>query len=313
MLDISLSRSRLEYVTNSGETHMESKESLIGVIYTLVAVVLWSIIGLFVRQIPEIGPGLNVFYRFVFATAALFLYALSQGKLNTLRIKKRELPQLIIPGFLLSFTMYTYTIGLKTTTIANTVFLQQLAPIYVLVLTYLFLDERVTKHTASAVGIGICGGLVILAFDYGSAAIGGSHFYGDIIATISGFGWATYTISMRILGKRLDGLKSTFWVFLLGTVIMSPFSIESGTLTPFSMFMLLILGILCTALPFILYNIALRHLEAARASVIVLLEGVMSGIWAYIILNENVNLGTILGGALIIVATGIILMEKKNK
>ncbi|HHN82168.1 MAG TPA: EamA family transporter, partial [Methanomicrobia archaeon] len=80
-----------------------------------------------------------------------------------------------------------------------------------------------------------------------------------------------------------------------------------------SLVMLFIIGSFCTALSFILYNIALRHLEAAKASVIVLTEGVLSGIWAYLILAEKVNPGTIIGGALIIVATGIIIQESRAK
>ena len=84
----------------------------------------------------------------------------------------------------------------------------------------------------------------------------------------------------------------------------------SEILTPFSLSMLFILGFLCTAGAFLLYSIALKHIIATKASIIVLSEGVLAGILAYLILNETVTQGTIIGGALILISIVIILREK---
>ncbi|MHC1605540.1 MAG: DMT family transporter [Candidatus Methanofastidiosia archaeon] len=290
---------------------MDKTNNVLGASYTIFAVVLWSTIGIFVRWIPEVGAGLNVLYRFAFATIVLFAFAVMSRKKKTLKLEKKEVPFILIPTILISFTIYTYTIGLKTTTIANTVFLQQLAPIYVLITSYFLLKERVTKKTAAAVFMGISGGVAIIYWDYGSLSLGGTHFYGDMVSTLSGLGWAAYTISMRFLGRKHESLKSTFWIFFFGTIIMSPFFIKSNVITPFSLSVLFLLGAMCTALAFILYNVALRCMEATKVSVIVLLEGVLSGIWAYLILSENVTRGTLLGGGLIILATIIIILDKE--
>jgi drug/metabolite transporter (DMT)-like permease len=293
---------------------MDVEEDVRGVIYTFIGVVLWSILGIFVRQVPELSSGLIILYRFIFASLVLLLYAVVTKRLPMLRVSRSELVRLIMPGILIAFTIYTYTVGIKNTTIANTVFLQQLAPIYVLIISYFFLKENITRRTTIAVLIGITGGFLILWYDYGGAVeFGGTHFYGDLVATASGFGWATYTIAMRLLGKTHEGITSTFWLFLFAAIITLPFAGTSGMITGYSLAMLFIMGSFCTALSFILYNIALRHLEAAKASVIVLMEGVLSGIWAYLILAEKVNPGTIIGGALIIVATGIIIQESRAK
>ena len=58
-------------------------------------------------------------------------------------------------------------------------------------------------------------------------------------------------------------------------------------------------------------DLALKHIIATKASIIVLAEGVLAGILAYLILRETVTLGTIIGGALILVAIIIILREKE--
>jgi len=55
---------------------------------------------------------------------------------------------------------------------------------------------------------------------------------------------------------------------------------------------------------------ALKHIIATKASIIVLSEGVLAGILAFLILNEIVTHGTILGGALILISIVIILREK---
>ncbi len=289
---------------------MESKDNYLGVSYTFFAVVLWSIIGIFVRWIPEVNSGMIVAYRFLFASIVLLIYGIVTKKSQDIKIKLKDIPYLLVPAILLSFTIYTYTIGLKTTTIANTVFLQQMAPLYVLVVSALLLKEKASKKTAIAVLIGIAGGFIIFYYDISSMNTT-SNFYGNVMSTFSGFGWALYTISIRALGKKYDGLTTTLWMFIFATIIMSPFFIGSEILTPFSITMLFLLGFLCSAGAFLLYSIALKHISATKASVMVLSEGVLAGILAYLILKETVTQGTIIGGALILIGILIILREKE--
>lgn len=130
------------------------------------------------------------------------------------------------------------------------------------------------------------------------------------MSMFSGFGWALYTINIRALSKKFDGLTTTLWMFVFATIIMSPFFSGSNILTPFSLSVLFILGFLCTAGSFLLYSIALKHIMATKASVIILTEGILAGILAYIVLGETVTQGTIIGGALILAAVLIILKEK---
>jgi len=289
---------------------MEPKDNYLGVSYTFFAVILWSIIGIFVRWIPEVNSGMIVAYRFLFASIVLLVYGIVTKKSSNIKIKLKDVPYLLVPAILLSFTIYTYTIGLKTTTIANTVFLQQMAPLYVLIVSALLLKEKASKKTALAVLIGIAGGFIIFYYDLSSINTT-TNFYGNVMSTFSGFGWALYTISIRALGKKYDGLTTTLWMFIFATIIMSPFFSGSDILTPFSITMLFLLGFLCSAGAFLLYSIALKHIIATKASVIVLSEGVLAGILAYIILRETVTQGTIIGGALILIAIWIILREKE--
>ena len=290
---------------------MESKEDFLGISYTFFAVILWSIIGIFVRWIPEVNSGMIVFYRFLFATIVLLVYGIIFKKSESMKIKAKDIPYLLVPAILLSFTIYTYTVGLKTTTIANTVFLQQMAPLYVLVISAFLLKEKASKKTVLSVLVGITGGFIIFYYDLSTMNVS-SNFYGNVMSTLSGFGWALYTISIRALGKRYDGLTTTLWMFLFASVIMSPFFVGSEILTPFSLLMLFLLGFLCTAGAFLLYSIALKHLVATKASVIILAEGVLAGILAYFILGETVTQGTIIGGALILLAIGIISRDKEK-
>jgi len=290
---------------------MESKEDFLGISYTLFAVLLWSIIGIFVRWIPEVNSGMIVFYRFLFATIVLLVYGIIFKKSESMKIKAKDIPYLLVPAILLSFTIYTYTIGLKTTTIANTVFLQQMAPLYVLVISAFLLKEKASKKTVLSVLVGITGGFIIFYYDLSTMNVS-SNFYGNVMSTLSGFGWALYTISIRALGKRYDGLTTTLWMFLFASAMMSPFFVGSEILTPFSLLMLFLLGFLCTAGAFLLYSIALKHLVATKASIIVLAEGVLAGILSYFILGETVTQGTIIGGALILLAIGIISRDKEK-
>ncbi|NYT04592.1 MAG: DMT family transporter, partial [Candidatus Methanofastidiosa archaeon] len=174
---------------------MEHKDSYLGASYTFLAVILWSFIGIPVRWIPEVNSGMIVAYRFLFASLVLLVYGIATKKSSNIKIKPKDIPYLVVPAILLSFTIYTYTIGLKTTTIANTVFLQQMAPLYVLIISALLLKEKASRKTAVAVLIGITGGFIIFYYDLSSMSVT-TNFYGNVMSTFSGFGWALYTISI---------------------------------------------------------------------------------------------------------------------
>ena len=66
--------------------------------------------------------------------------------------------------------------------------------------------------------------------------------------------------------------------------------------------LILLAGIIFTAMPHALFASSLRHLSATTAGLISCLQPLYGSVLAFLLLNERVNLFTIIGGLLVISA-----------
>ena len=66
--------------------------------------------------------------------------------------------------------------------------------------------------------------------------------------------------------------------------------------------LILLVGVVFTAAPHALFASSLRHLSATTAGLIACLQPLYGSILAFILLNERVNIWTIIGGLLVISA-----------
>ena len=69
----------------------------------------------------------------------------------------------------------------------------------------------------------------------------------------------------------------------------------------------LVLGVVCSAIPYVLYPAGLRHIRVEHASILGYLEPVSAPLYAFVLLGEAPALATIVGGALIVVAGVLVI------
>ena len=107
--------------------------------FILLAAVLWSTSGAFVKSIDEMPAVTIAMYRAFFAGAALMAWTVLGRKRITWH------PQMV--GMVLCFAVMNYLfIGSMTrTTAANTIFLQYTAPLWMLAASVLLLGEPLVR------------------------------------------------------------------------------------------------------------------------------------------------------------------------
>src|SRR5439155_21764715 len=114
----------------------------------LAAGILWSVGGVFIKQLP-VGPVAIAFYRSLFAAATLLLLAGTRqrrGKLPPLR-------ELTVSAFLFAGLLVAFVAATRLTTAANAIMLQYTAPIYVIGLSALLLREPPQRADLAALGL----------------------------------------------------------------------------------------------------------------------------------------------------------------
>jgi drug/metabolite transporter (DMT)-like permease len=268
------------------------------VIFLIITAVLWSSGGLLIKIVawnPIAIAGTRS------AIAALVIFAFR-------RRMKFNLSFAQLGGAVCyAATVILFVTATKLTTAANAILLQYTAPIYVALLSYWFLRERITKFDILTMVTAI-GGMTLFFLD--DLSKGG--FWGNIIAILSGVAFAGTALFLR---KQKDGspLESVFIGNILTLLIGFPFMLQSSP-NAAGWLGLGLLGVFQLGCSYILYSEAIKHVTALEGILIPVLEPILNPIWVFLLLKERPGRWAILGGIIVLISVTIrCLLALKQK
>jgi drug/metabolite transporter (DMT)-like permease len=217
-------------------------------------------------------------------------------------------PKTVVVGLAYAATMVLYVTANKMTTAANTIFLQSTAPIYLLLLGPLLLQERVRRNDLALTVIMAAGLAMFFIGIDAPAATAPQPFRGNIIAALSGLSWALTILGLRWLGRDGSGAAaSAGGAVIAGNLIASlfclPFALPVLDTGLIDWTIILYLGLFQIGLAYICMTFAVRRLPALEASLLLLLEPVLNAIWAWLIHAERPGTWSLAGCVVILAAT----------
>jgi drug/metabolite transporter (DMT)-like permease len=253
----------------------------------LAAAALWSTAGAAIKS-----SGLDAFQlaggRSLVAGAFLFLAVRSA--------RARPDRKVLLVAIAYAFTVVLFVIATKLTTAANAIFIQDAAPLWVLLLSPWLLGERPTRGELLAVPIfGVGLGLFFLdELSPGQTA-------GNVVALGSGVAFALCIVGLR--GVRERGPAALVWGNFLAAAITLPLWSRGPVPTPLDLGLVLYLGVFQLGLAYLCFSWGVRGVPAIEASLLVLLEPVLNPIWTFAIAGERMGPWAIAGGAVVLLAT----------
>lgn len=205
-------------------------------------------------------------------------------------------------------TFTLFALANKLTTAANAIFLQDTAPLYILVLGPLLLNERARATDLgfmAALGAGL--GLIFLS-GVAPSATATDPSLGNVLGACSGLTWGLTVLGLRWLAVRSASSPETpiaaviAGCFLAGLAAAGfAFPIESVSLG--DGLIVVYLGVFQIALAYLLVTEGIRDVPALEVSLLLLIEPVLSPVWAWAILDETPGSLALVGGAVVILAT----------
>ncbi len=140
---------------------------------------------------------------------------------------------------------------------------------------------------------------------------GGAQVLGDLLVLAATLCWAAYTLLGRTL-NRVPKLTLVAHQALYGMLMLFPFALfemgqwQNPSLVP--CLSILYLGLMCSAITYLLYNYALKELAASQVSTFLNLVPVIGVLAAMFLLGEQIQPIQILGGGVILV--GVIVSTR---
>lgn len=257
------------------------------VILTCFVAIIWSLAGLNIKVIHWPSYAIAAGRCFI-ATLLLTPYVM---KSKNIKIDRYVL------GGAICFACFNYCIiaSTKLTTSAFAIMMQYTAPIYVIILSWVFFRERATNTDIFTV---ICVYLGILLFFLDSD--GGGTILGNLIAILNGITFAGISIFLR-LQKDGNPFLSMYIGNVLAALIGTPFIIQAGLPDMFSSMFLVIAGFF-VALTYTLYAKASTGLSAFETVILPIIDPMLNPIWVFLFLGEKPGILSIVGAIIILFA-----------
>lgn len=221
-------------------------------------------------------------------------------------------------GFLgITFHQWLQSNGLKTAQASTTAWIVSTSPMFIAILGWMVLKEKLTALQSSGIVLAMVGVLAVVSKgSIANIAIGNFGSTGDFLILISAVNWAVFSILSRRGLKDHPSTLMTFWVMMIGWLITSvaffagKSYVEIPKLDLTGWMAMIFLGIFTTGFAYIAWFDALSQLPAAQTGAFLFVEPLTSMVVAAIILKEQITPVSVLGGAVILV--GIWLVNRKS-
>ena len=224
-------------------------------------------------------------------------------------------------GYALPITIGNY--GLQRSTATNGAMLIGLEPIGIAILGALVLRERIGARRAGALGLGMLGAALVvgagpgavLADPGGTRAGTATMAVGDVLLAVHAALWAVYTIAAKPLLRRVDAtvLTTASLVVALPALALAAAAELATTARPPGPLLpalaaAAVLGVLLSALMTLLWNAALRRLDASELAGFVFLQPLTGAVLGVGVLGEPLGPATLAGGALVL--AGVLVLAR---
>ncbi len=208
-------------------------------------------------------------------------------------------------GIAYAATLVLFVLANRMTTSANTIYLQSTAPLYVLLLAPLLLQERIRARDLPVVAA-VLGGLVLVLLGAERAtSTAPDPARGNVLAALSGLSYALLLCGLRWLGR--DGKDRAIMAVVIGNIMaclaVLPMALPVGVHPAFAWGVIVYLGVFQIAGAYLLVASGLKHVPAIEASLMLLVETAFNPVWAWWLLGEVPSRMALLGGGLIVGAT----------
>ena len=274
---------------------MDILKKLPGPLLVFLGAVFLSFGGLIVKSFEGANLWQILFWRQLFFVFIVLIFLIINYKKDVFKkIYLSGFPGLI-GGIILGIGFSSYVFAMYNTTVANTNFIIQTQTIFLAIFGYFFLKEKISIITLISIILAISGLLLMLG-----NSLSGGQMLGNIVAFIMPITFASLILIVRKY-PHLDmvplQLVAGMVALLIGFFVSNKILIST-----YDIFLAFLSGTFQLGLGFIFITIGARKTLSAMVGIIMLTEAILGPFWAWLFVNEDASLYTIIGGSIIIFA-----------
>lgn len=278
-------------------------------LYFILSMLIFGSIGLFRRVLPFYS-GQIAFVRGAVGALLLFLW----GVFSTQKIKWSHIRQnakvLFFSGVAIGINWILLFESYRFTSVSNATICYYFAPMIVMGLSPIILKERLQPKSVGCIILAMIG-LCLIASSSGSAK-GTNDRVGILLGLLAALFYACVILLNKQL-KEISGVERTFMQLGVAAIAIVPYSLLMEPLSWEGVsflrdgMLLLVIGIVHTAIAYLLYFSSMKKLKAQAIATFSYVDPVSAILLAAVFLQEFPGPLQIIGGIFVLGATFIAL------
>jgi len=232
------------------------------------------------------------------------------------KLERRDWGRLLVCAFFgMGINMLSFFKGLDLSTPINSAVLITITPILVVILSALFIKEKITLQRGTGVFLGLIGALALILFGAEIRQDATNIPLGNMLFIVNATSYGLYLILVKKLLEKYHPFTLMKWMFGIGFIITLPITYTEFKEIQWSHLPVEALGaiafvIIGTTFLTYLFNVfALTQLKASTVGVFMYLQPLIGIIFAIMAGKDHLTLVKFL--AIVLVLIGVYLVSKK--
>lgn len=286
--------------------------------WLLVALsIIWGMAFVAIREVEPYLSFVNLTILRWFIASAGFLVLLPFLGKPRQKFDRRDTPRFLLVSFA-NVVVYHLTLNASESIITAglAVLLVSIGPVFILILSWIFLGERHGRQILFAVALALTGGIVLAI---GSDVSGGSNTIIGILEAIgTAISLSVFTVFSKPLVQKYGARPLVIWVGLAGSVMLIPFLTgnfltQVENLPPVGWIAMIYLSVLSTVIGYMLYYTLISRGTVSRLSIQLYLVPVVGVTGGVLFQGDPVTAFTITGGVLLLLAVAVSTSRRFSK
>lgn len=278
----------------------------------VLAAMLWGTTGTAQAFAPaEAHPMVVGALRLLIGGVALLAWAGTRGSFRGVAVWPVA-PLAVAGASMAVYQVCFFTAMLKTGVAAGTLVAIGSAPVFAGALAFMIRGERPGRRWLAATALALSGCFLLMTVDASGVRISP---VGVLLALGAGAAYANYAVVSKGILDSLDPAGAMAVVFCTGAVLLAPilFFHDLGWLaTGRGLGAALHLGVIATALSYVLYARGLKGTPVAHAVTLTLAEPLTAGLLGIAVLGERLSLQAAVGMTLILAGLVVVAVRRRD-
>lgn len=281
----------------------------------IAAMTIWSMSFIWTKQAFVVfSPITTIFLRLIVSSILIFGYLHFTKQFQ--KIEKRDYFWILLLGILEPFLYFmgeSFGLQLIPSTLASVIICT--IPLFTPLLGFIVFRERMTYMNVAGIVISVIG-VMVMVVDKNLSL--NAPLKGILLMGLAVFSATCYALVLKHLSHRYSGCSIVAYQNTVGIFLFLPFftfnewsTFISTPVTFSAVSAVIMLAVFASTVAFILYTHGIKDLGVTKASAFVNLIPVLTAIFAWFILDEQIGWRKIFGIAIVI--SGLFASQFKNK